>query len=306
MSVAKEMAAEYPVASDLMTVLDAGGFPKDQDWDAGTTTWTLDDGSTLTVCGNDVTIDESDVERAVTPIEITSVSQAEIDSDGYANYEVTFKIGEHERTVEGYCLCGWLKPGASGDLDGSGLALWGDAQPGGWSVCDGDSQGGRLRVNGCGSGCGSNIQISNGVGGSAINIEPWMVPEWYESVMSAHSLEKDDDLTAFDIAAEIAEAVRNGIIERLESLCRDYKVDCPEPDASEVYEYLDDLDGLSGIAVKVGEYKGCGAVVAWIDDDGYGFDWWPNPQSLSDRLLASVRKEVEQYLAREIERISEN
>jgi hypothetical protein len=51
---AQQLIAEYPNAADLMTILDNSAYPSDQDWDIGQTTWTLDDGSKIRICGNDV------------------------------------------------------------------------------------------------------------------------------------------------------------------------------------------------------------------------------------------------------------
>lgn len=53
-SDAEEMAADYPKAAELMSVLDSCGFQSEQDWVNGVTTWTLDDGSKIWICGDDV------------------------------------------------------------------------------------------------------------------------------------------------------------------------------------------------------------------------------------------------------------
>jgi hypothetical protein len=232
-----------------------------------------------------------------TKIEITKVCRAEIDSDGYAQYDVAFAIGDHKLIASAYCICGWIRPGARYDLTGSALAVWGDSQPGGWSVCDSDSQGGRLSVNGDG-GCDAPIVITDR-GGHFVDVKPYMVPEWAAAIGDIDNLD-DDDSDAYRQALEAAGKVRASIVARLEELCRDYAVDCPEPSAETVYEYLDDLDGLSGIAVRVGDYLGCGLVAAWIDDDGYGLEFWPVPQSLSDRLTTAISRESCLYVSRTI------
>jgi hypothetical protein len=51
---AQQLIAEHPNAAELMTILDNSAYPSDQDWDLGQTTWTLDDGSKIRICGNDV------------------------------------------------------------------------------------------------------------------------------------------------------------------------------------------------------------------------------------------------------------
>ncbi len=51
---AQQLIAEYPSAVDLMTILDNSAYPSEQDWNLGQSTWTLDDGSKIRICGNDV------------------------------------------------------------------------------------------------------------------------------------------------------------------------------------------------------------------------------------------------------------
>jgi hypothetical protein len=51
---AQQLIAEHPNAAELLTILDNSAYPSDQDWDLGQTTWTLDDGSKIRICGNDV------------------------------------------------------------------------------------------------------------------------------------------------------------------------------------------------------------------------------------------------------------
>ena len=51
---AQQLVDEHPNAADLMQILSQTAYPSDQDWDRGQTTWTLDDGSQIRICGNDV------------------------------------------------------------------------------------------------------------------------------------------------------------------------------------------------------------------------------------------------------------
>ena len=53
-SDAQTMVDEHPNAADLMQILSQTAYLSDQDWDRGQTTWTLDDGSQIRICGNDV------------------------------------------------------------------------------------------------------------------------------------------------------------------------------------------------------------------------------------------------------------
>lgn len=64
----------------------------------------------------------------------------------YVNYEVVASIGDAEvARANAWTLAGYVAPGASMDLDGSGLTNWGDSQHGEWSVVlsDGQSRGPR-------------------------------------------------------------------------------------------------------------------------------------------------------------------
>jgi hypothetical protein len=60
----------------------------------------------------------------------------------YSEGSVWVELANGEKLCETHYwrLASWLAPKAHADLDGSGLALWGDAQPGGWRVCDSDGQ----------------------------------------------------------------------------------------------------------------------------------------------------------------------
>jgi hypothetical protein len=61
--------------------------------------------------------------------------------DHWPMYEAHITVdGLYLGSVRGWKFCGHLKPGAHADIDGSGLALWGDSQPGGWRVLDSDGE----------------------------------------------------------------------------------------------------------------------------------------------------------------------
>lgn len=69
----------------------------------------------------------------------TYAENCDVDED-YRGYTVTIEFQGQTIEAKGWWLVGWLAPGANGDLDGSGLALWGDSQSGGWRVLDDDGQ----------------------------------------------------------------------------------------------------------------------------------------------------------------------
>jgi hypothetical protein len=61
--------------------------------------------------------------------------------DHWPMYEAHITVdGLYLGSVRGWRFCGHLKPGAHADIDGSGIALWGDSQPGGWRVLDSDGE----------------------------------------------------------------------------------------------------------------------------------------------------------------------
>lgn len=57
-----------------------------------------------------------------------------------AEITVTYAGRSYTASDQVWALAGWVRPGAHGDHNGSGLALWGDNQHGDWSVCLSDSQ----------------------------------------------------------------------------------------------------------------------------------------------------------------------
>lgn len=55
-SQAQQYADQHPMAYLIMTALDGDGFESDQNWQDESTTWHLTDGSSVVVCGNEVTV----------------------------------------------------------------------------------------------------------------------------------------------------------------------------------------------------------------------------------------------------------
>lgn len=236
-----------------------------------------------------------------TNVEITKVSRATVDEKGYANYAVTFRIGEHELTVPAYCRCGWLKPDSDCDFDGGGLAV---DYPGGWSVCDGDestSTHGRLLVDAGGEHFDSIMIDSDSLTPDVFAIPPSWVPEWEAAVNRVIAIEEGDYALAeresvLELQIELSEEIRNELAKRLDALCREYVVDCPEPSPEEVYEYLDDKFGIDELGVQMGDYRGCGFVVAWRGDRGCDMAWHPNtdrlPEGLNHTVFANLRQMI--------------
>jgi hypothetical protein len=55
-SAAEQAQLQNLDVASMMRWLNAKGIEPDQDWDAGSTTWTFDDGSKIVIEGNDVTV----------------------------------------------------------------------------------------------------------------------------------------------------------------------------------------------------------------------------------------------------------
>jgi hypothetical protein len=73
----------------------------------------------------------------------------------------------------------------------------------------------------------------------------------------------------------------------------DYSYGCPEPDAETLYDSLDEIEGIEGMPVRFGNYKGAGPVLVWSDGEDYDFDYHPSetPSRLRD-LLADKLDEI--------------
>lgn len=235
-----------------------------------------------------------------TQVAVKNITDADITevSDGYAaaEYQIDLHVGDHVITLDCWAHVGWLVPGANADLDGSGLALWGSSQPGGWSVCDGDGQtSGRPTCDGTsGDECDP---LTVGTDQFTAEITPDMVPEWADAVAALATLEDSDDdsdeiADAIDVARSDVLAIRSAVANAIGEALDDYSVDVPEPDAADVYDYLDPIDAIPDASVRFGNYRGCGPVVAWIDADGdHCIDFHPSgdlPRSLRDAVCAAA------------------
>jgi hypothetical protein len=197
--------------------------------------------------------------------ETVTVSVSEPDTDKpaeqggsgnlYANYTVEVTVGEETHTVGGWVLCGWLKRGASADLDGSGLANWGSSQPGGWTTCDGDGAcSGKIRVESDDSYC--TITLRAGENHTDVELD----------VAELLGLSDDD-------AALVREYLRvpANMLAKIEGEIEGISLDVSEPTAEEIFDDLDstrnEVEGLEG--VRVGSFQGVeDYVFVAIKDDG--------------------------------------
>lgn len=200
-----------------------------------------------------------------------------------ASYQVTMTIAGREPTVGGWYTCGWIAPGASQDLDGSGLANWGSSQPGGWSVCQGDGQvSGRPAVevgeDDDGAPC-VVITQGYGMGDDIVLTCADLGVEWPDS----DAVDADDN----DAIVECVEAeteARDAVQSFADAIgaALDNAIPSPpaEPSSEEVWNDLwPELSrGGDDLPVRVGKYLGCDMRVAIRDVDEY-VDYHPDDES---------------------------
>lgn len=215
---------------------------------------------------------------AITTTISAEASAANIDepSAGYgsADYTTTLTVGEREVKIPCWGHCGWLAPGSSADIDGSGLSAWGDSQPGGWRVCDGDgAYDGRPRVI---ADRHPECDTPIAVGATHLNsveVTPDMVPEWASALAALAATPEDADewIDRESDAADVREAVAAAVEAALEHI----SADCDEPTADEVWKALGgsaEVDGAE--CVRAGRWIGC-PLVAWRVHGETDYDWWP-------------------------------
>ena len=227
-------------------------------------------------------------------------------SDGYcaSEYTIGLTVGGKEYSLDGWVVCGWLRPGASTDHDGSGLTNWGDSQPGGWSFTDRDGNvGGRPRVDEGGN-FADAITIGTDDNGGQVSIGMTTVPAWYAA--GALALRREEEAERLDTdaahdaaseAIEAAEAIREELVEAINEAIDAVDVDCPEPTAEAIYQHLDrdgEIDGIGSLPIRHGDYLGAGQCIAWRDADGeYDFDFWPTstPHALA-KIIGQMSVDV--------------
>ena len=206
----------------------------------------------------------------------------------YAAYELDLTVGAASRTVPGWVCCGWIAPGASADLDGSGLANWGDSQPGGWSVCDGDGAfSGRAYAEA--SDGAVSIHEPEGCARDTSDItvaEILGLPAECQATIEAHLSDDIEDAMA-KLADDITEAIKYA----------DVSID--EPDADALWDELGCRSELSECeSVRVGDFGGAHFVIV-EDADGertsyHGHESWED--AVAKRAAEIVRGAVQDKL----------
>lgn len=169
---------------------------------------------------------ESAVSSALDEVAVTvECEEPDINECGgmtFADHDATIRVGAAECEARCWSYVGWLARGASADLDGSGLALWGDSQPGGWSVCDSDGQcSGRVRAESDRNG----VHIYAAEGGRDTYLEAATILGMPSAAaVIADHLDIDDALAR--LARRISDAADSA------------RPSVPEPDADDIWEEL--------------------------------------------------------------------
>lgn len=230
----------------------------------------------------------------------------------YADGRQIGRVGDVVAPVSGWAIGAWLAPGAHADINGSGLALWGDSQPGGWTTAHDDgATTGRPRVaNGPYDSAegGDPIIVMGGEGMLDIEIAPADIPEWSAAVAeldrltAANEADPDDEAIedAWDAADSATYEIRSAIAEAIEDAIDRvvYEGMPAEPTADDV---LAQLNGEEQDGLEWGNYQGAGPVIAWRDADGLAqFRWWPNADEIREAVDATVAPAVAERIARDL------
>lgn len=250
---------------------------------------------------------------------VTHIADPERLGDGcYCDYVVELTIGEHTYQLNGWAVCGWLRPGAHADLDGSGLANWGSSQPGGWSSCSGDgATNGLPRVSLYDGEYGDAIVVGDVEGRTGAEIEPETWAAWADAIAAARKAREaeesayeagleDTDEAAYDSLCEAADLTEQHAadlrwqfavaIEEALPGCPDI----PEPSAEDVYAELSECD-VPG--VRVGDYLGAGMVLAWLADGEHRMAYWPDQDDMR-RAVGDATGEMVAILETERKRVA--
>lgn len=230
----------------------------------------------------------------------------------YADYTVELTIGDEILTVDGWALCGWLAPGAHADLDGSGLAVWGDAQHGGWTSCSGDgATNGLPRTSLLPAEYDEPISVGGAEGRDNLEIGPEHWPVWEDAIRATKAAEKaaadaegEDTEDALLVAAGEAATYAAMLRDRLDTAIQDAlpdSPDIPEPEAEEVWDAIAETD-VPG--VRLGDYAGAGLALAWRVGDTYEMIYWPD-ESDARRAVEAVGGSMVANLVADIKRASE-
>lgn len=208
-------------------------------------------------------------------VTVTSSSIDEIEELGGSlgtTYQVTMTVAGRECTIAGWYNCGWIAPGASQDLDGSGLPNWGDSQPGGWSTVDSDGQvSGRPMVevgeDDDGAPC-VLIQQGYGMGDDIVLTCADLGIEWPDDDVDA------DDSDAIYEQVQAAKEAREAVQSAADAIGAALDAAIPEspaePDGEQVFDGLPELvRSGDDLPVRAGKYMGCDVRIAIREGNDY-------------------------------------
>jgi hypothetical protein len=216
------------------------------------------------------------MKTTIPTITITTTTP-EHSENGYWNYEMEIAIGDDTHSINCWKFATWLEAGASADIDGSGLRNWGNSQPGGWRVLNGDSQTTGI-PRGWLSDDKSAVELK--AEGDSLTIQ---VPE---------GCDPDEFLEALEAAIEEAAT----------------EADPDEPDADDVWAEMPSYRTMDNYPVAIGKVFGSREViVAWENPDGsHGFELAPDPDDPCDELKDLVLSEFAAEYASKINRATED
>ena len=194
----------------------------------------------------------------------------------YCDWTVDLIVDGAEHNLGGWNVCGWLAPGASQDLDGSGLALWGSSQPGGWTSCDSD-----------GSGRGYPI--------ARYEAETNYDEDDNEFVTIVITVSASDNRgEVYEFAFEGSESEAETLCEAISEALKDANPGCDEPDSETIFDDIDDdaFNFGSDYPIRFGDWNDAGKVLAWKVGDEYDHRYWPDAGDVSDAMRA-IKDDIE-------------
>ncbi len=173
-------------------------------------------------------------------IEITT-SEPEQSDGCYWSYDMQISVGDDVYEVRCWKIATFLERGADQDIDGSGLKLYGNSQPGGWRCLDSDGQ---SRGNPTPSWTATGrILVANTSESTLVRVPDGESPEGFFDALEA--------------------ALKDAVEE----------VEVPEPDAEEVFEELGTICEVGDTPwLRVGcPYDSKQVYCAWEDDENGEF-----------------------------------
>lgn len=198
----------------------------------------------------------------------------------YCDWTVDLIVAGEEHNLNGWNVCGWLAPGANQDLNGSGLALWGDSQPGGWTSCDDDGS-------------------QRGYPTADYEVED-NDDDTESIIITVSSSDNCDKVYEFEFDGTEAEA--ESLCDKISEALREANPGCDEPDSETIFDDID-YDAFnfgSDYPIRFGDWNDAGKVLAWKVGDEYDHRYWPDAGDVSDAMRA-IKDDIETAILAVIE-----